>query len=336
MSNIDGRKVDNNPVLSIVIPLYCEGQNLKILLSQVYQILENLNISYEIILIDDCSIDNTWALIEEETRKYPTLQGLKLSKNFGKEAALCAGIEHSKGSAVLTLDGDLQHPPEIIPEMVRKWMESDADIVEAVKESRGKESLVNKVGAVLFYTIMNKLSGYDLSNASDFKLMDRKVIDAWLKMGEQSMFYRGMSAWLGFKRVAIPFKVQERISGITGWSFLRLIRLSITAVTSFSSLPLHIITLSGGLFLLFALILGMQTIWGKILGDSVSGFTTVIILQLIIGSILMLSLGIIGEYLAKIFNEVKQRPRYVVAEIIDRREIEDSLLNEIHLEEKYD
>lgn len=305
------------PMLSIVIPLYCESSNLKNVLSQIYSIIESLEETYELILIDDGSTDSTWAVIEEAASKYPMLRALRLSRNFGKESALCAGIEMTRGNAVITLDGDLQHPPELIPEMVRKWRESGTDVVEAVKESRGRESLTNKIGATIFYLIMDKLTGYKLSNASDYKLMDRKVIDAWLKMGDRNLFVRGMSAWLGFKREQIPFKVPERAGGSSGWSVFRLIKLATTAVTSFSSLPLHIVTLSGGLFFLFALILSAQTFFRKIAGDAVSGFTTVILLQLIIGSLLMMSLGIIGEYIAKIFKEVKGRPRYVVAETID-------------------
>ncbi len=309
--------LQNTPLISVVIPLYCEGSNLSSVLSSNIKVLESLNESYEIILIDDGSTDNTWTVIENEANNYPMLRAIRLSRNFGKESALCAGIEAARGSAVITMDGDLQHPPELILEMVKKWQESDADVVEAIKESRGKESFFNKIGATTFYYIMNKLSGYDLNNASDFKLMDRKVISAWIKMGEQALFFRGMCAWLGFRRVQIPFKVAERTAGSSGWSVFRLIKLSITAVTSFSSLPLHIVTILGSIFFIFAMLLSIQTLFGKLTGTAVSGFTTVILLQLIIGSSLMISLGIIGEYIAKIFNEVKARPRYIVAEKID-------------------
>ena len=307
----------NQPLLSVVIPLYCESANLRKVLSEIYNTLELLNDSYEIILIDDGSSDDTWAIIGEESKKYPALRAVRLSRNFGKESALCAGIEMARGSAVITLDSDLQHPPELIPEMVQIWRESQADVVEAVKESRGRESFTNKIGAKLFYTILNKLSGYEFNNASDYKLMDRKVVNVWRRMGEHNLFYRGMSAWLGFRRMKIPFNVPERAHGSSKWSVFRLIKLAITAVTAFSSLPLHIITLSGGLFFLFAIIVGIEALFKKITGDAVSGFTTVILLQLIIGSLLMMSLGIIGEYIARIFEEVKGRPRYVVTELID-------------------
>jgi glycosyltransferase involved in cell wall biosynthesis len=311
------KSVQNRPLISVVIPLYCEGSNLRVVFSEIYRVLKSLDESYEIILIDDGSNDNTWSIIEEEAKKYTMLRAVRLSRNFGKESALCAGIEMTRGSAVITIDGDLQHPPELIPEMVRRWQELQADVIEAVKESRGRESFNDRIGAKMFYAILNKLSGYDLNGASDYKLMDRKVVDVWLRMGERNLFFRGMSAWMGFKRIRIPFVVPERFSGTSRWSVFCLIKLAITAVTAFSSLPLQIVTLSGGLFFLFALILCIQTFYNKIVGNAVSGFTTVILLQLIIGSLLMISLGIIGEYIAKIFEEVKGRPRYVVAELID-------------------
>lgn len=310
-------KLRPNPVISVVIPLYCEGGHLKESLSIIIHTLDSLNESYELILIDDGSTDNTWAILEEESQKYPMLRALKLSRNFGKESALCAGLEMARGSAVIVMDGDLQHPPELIPEMLRLWRESKADVIESVKKDRGREKLTSKIGSKLFYTILNVLSGYDLRGASDYKLMDRKVVDAWLRMGERNLFFRGMSAWLGFNRIKVPFEVPERIGGQSGWSFFRLLKLAITAVTAFSSLPLHFVTISGGVFLLFALILGGQTLVLKFTGRAVSGFTTIILLLLIIGSLLMISLGIIGEYIARIYEEVKGRPRYVIAEKID-------------------
>lgn len=307
----------NQPLLSVVIPLYCEGDNLKKVLQIIFDILDSLNEPYELILIDDGSTDNTWAIIESESEKFPMLRAVRLSRNFGKEAALCAGLEMARGRAVVVMDGDLQHPPQLIPEMVKIWRESKADVVEAVKEGRGREKLTTKIGSILFYIILNALSGYDLKGASDYKLMDRKVVDEWLRMGERNIFFRGMSAWLGFKRMQLPFSVPERIGGQSGWSMFRLLRLAITAVTSFSSLPLHFVTIVGFVFLLLSLILGGQTLLLKIAGRAVTGFTTVILLLLIIGSLLMISLGVIGEYIARIYEEVKGRPRYVIAEKID-------------------
>lgn len=304
--------------VSIVIPVYREGDHLRSVITSIHRELENINESYEIVLVDDGSPDNTWALLKEAFNHYPMLRAVRLSRNFGKEYALCAGLEIAKGEAVIVMDGDLQHPPHLIPKMVGIWRESNADVVEAVKIYRGKESIIGKLGARLFYTTLNKLSGYNLRGASDYKLLDRKVVDAWLKMGERSVFFRGMTAWLGFRRVQIPFEVPKRVGGQSRWSIFQLIKLAITGVTAFSSLPLHFVTFSGGIFLIFAVVLGIQTLFMKLTGKAVDGFTTVIILLLVIGSLLMISLGIIGLYIARIYEEVKTRPRYIVLETLDR------------------
>ena len=303
--------------VSIVIPVYREENNLSILLTAIHRELQNINESYEIILVDDGSPDNSWATIKEAFKKYPTLRAVRLSRNFGKEYALGAGLEIAKGEAVIVMDGDLQHPPHLIPEMVRIWRESNADVVEAVKIYRGKESILGKLGAKLFYTILHKLSGYNLRGASDYKLLARQVVNAWLGMEERGLFFRGMTAWLGFRHVQIPFQVPKRIGGQSRWSISQLVKLAITGVTAFSSLPLHFVTFSGGIFFIFAVVLGAQTLYMKLTGKAVSGFTTVIILLLIIGSLLMISLGIIGLYIARIYEEVKRRPRYIVLETLE-------------------
>ena len=217
------------------------------------------------------------------------------------------------------MDADLQHPPELIPEMVRLWKEEGYEVVEGVKALRGQESLVNKAGAGLFYYILSKFSGFDIKQASDFKLLDKKVVHAWQSMNERNTFFRGMSAWVGFNRISIPFNIKNRTGGASKWSLFKLFKLAINAITSFSSLPLHIVTFMGLIFLLGSLILGIQTLYMKLKGIAYSGFTTVILLLLIIGSTLMISLGIIGTYIAKIYEEVKGRPRYIVAEQIESR-----------------
>lgn len=306
-----------SPILSIVIPLYKEGDNLTNSLALIIQEIEKTGELFEIVLVDDGSPDNTWEVIRKLSLNYPMLKALRFSRNFGKEYALGAGIEAAKGKAVIVMDGDLQHPPQLIPKMVKIWNESQVDIVEAIKVSRGKESLWGKLRAHLFYWILNRLSGYNLRGASDYKLLDRNVVNAWLRMGERKLFFRGMTAWLGFRCVQIPFEVPNRIGGQSRWSIIQLIKLALTGITSFSSLPLHFVTLTGGIFLLFSFVLGFQALYLKFTGQAVSGFTTVIILLLIIGSLLMISLGIIGIYIARIYEEVKGRPRYIILDKID-------------------
>lgn len=301
--------------ISVVIPVYNEEKHIQESIYTIHNLLESSSIEHEFILVDDGSRDNTWVELSTLSKKLPEVNAIKLSRNFGKEAALCAGLEAVSGDACIVMDADLQHPPEIIPEMVKLWQQENYNVVEGVKISRGKEKFVNKLGAHLFYGTLKALSGFDLDQASDFKLMDAKAISAWRLMNERNTFFRGMSAWVGFKRTSIPFTVAERKSGSSKWSLFKLFKLAINAITSFSSMPLQIVTFLGVIFLIGSFILGLQTLYMKFRNIAVSGFTTVILLQLIIGSALMISLGIIGTYIAKIFDEVKGRPRYLISEM---------------------
>lgn len=204
--------------------------------------------TYELIVVDDGSTDGTWAVLQELPTAVPHLKAIQLSRNFGKEAAISAGVCASRGDAVVVMDGDLQHPPALIPEMVQLWREDGVDIVEAVKERHGRESRISRLRARLFYGVLNRLSGYDLDGASDFKLMDRRVVDAWREMGEHNLFFCGMIAWLGFRRARIQFSVPSRYSGRSNWSLLILFELAANAITAFSSLPLQIVTVLGLVF----------------------------------------------------------------------------------------
>jgi len=304
-------------LISLVVPLYKEGANLRAFLSEVTRELAKTGYGHELIAIDDGSPDDTWQVLSEMALTAPNLHCVRLSRNFGKELALCAGLERARGDAVIVMDGDGQHPPGLLPEMVQRWQTTGADVVEAVKIKRGRETLSGKLSALLFYIILNKLSGFDLKGASDFKLMNRKAINAWLGMQERNVFFRGMTVWMGFTTVRIPFEVAPRSAGKSNWSYLKRVKLAITGLTAFSSFPLQLVTLAGGLFFIFAVVLGAQTLYLKLLGRAVSGFATVILLELIIGSSLMISLGIVGEYLARIYEEVKGRPRYFIADSIE-------------------
>ncbi len=299
-------------LISLVIPVYNEGPHIEASMRTVQKILLEHEIRYQIVLVDDGSRDDTWLALSRLAEQLPGIKSIKLSRNFGKEAALCAGLENADGDACIVMDCDLQHPPELIPQMIQLWREG-WDVVEGVKSDRGQESGVYKLGAKVFYRTFQKLSGFNLRGASDFKLMDRKAVDAWRSMKERDTFFRGMSAWVGFKRYQMPFVVAQRTEGASKWSPVKLGRLFISAISAFSSLPLQIVTLLGGLFFLGSLVIALQTLYMKLSGHAFDGFTTVILLQLIIGSSLMLSLGIIGTYLARIYDEVKGRPRYLIS-----------------------
>jgi polyisoprenyl-phosphate glycosyltransferase len=310
-------ETERPPLISLVVPVYKEAALLRAFLTSVTSELATTGCRHELIVVDDGSPDDTWQVISEAAATTPNLHALRLSRNFGKELALCAGLERARGDAVIVMDGDGQHPPALLPEMVRLWRTTGADIVEAVKTKRGPESVSGRTGALLFYVVLNKLAGVNLKGVSDFKLMNRKVVDAWLQMQERNVFFRGMTAWLGFKHVQVPFEVPGRAGGTTGWSFPKRLTLALTGISAFSSLPLQFVTIAGLLFFAFSIFFGLYTLVLQLAGRSVSGFATVILLLLIIGSLLMLSLGIIGEYLARIYEEVKGRPRYVITSSIE-------------------
>ncbi|MBB2183664.1 glycosyltransferase family 2 protein [Lachnospiraceae bacterium MD1] len=302
--------------LSLVIPIYQEGSHIRSSIGVIESVLIKNNLCYEFILVDDGSKDNTWSEISQMAKDNVHISALRLSRNFGKESALCAGLEYADGDMVLVMDADLQHPPELIPEMVQAWREGDYDVVEGVKKSRGKENLIYHLCAKFFYYVIYRTADINLGRASDFKLLDRRVVDAWKEMPERAIFFRGMSAWLGYDRKQIEFDVAERVNGKSKWSFLRLIRLAVNAITSYTSVPLHCITILGIIMFVGTIVLGIQTLYMKFTGKAMDGFTTVILLQLLIGSSIMVSLGMIGIYLTKIYKEVKNRPRYLISKCI--------------------
>jgi glycosyltransferase involved in cell wall biosynthesis len=306
--------------VSIVVPAYEEAQGLAAGLRAIRAAAQQTGLAFEIVAVDDGSADDTWLVITQVGQEIPELTGIRLSRNFGKEGAIAAGLDIVCGDACIVMDADLQHPPALIPEMVRRWRDGGWDIVEAVKTHRGRESFGHRLTTRTFYRAAAWLTGYDLQDASDFKLLDRRVLAEWRRLGERATFFRGLVAWMGFSRTQIPFEVPPRHSGNSRWSFAALGGLAVHAITSFSALPLQLVTVFGLLMLLVALVIGAQALRLWLEGLALPGFTTVILLQLIIGGFLMVSLGIIGTYIARIYEEVKGRPRYVVRDTWKRSE----------------
>jgi glycosyltransferase involved in cell wall biosynthesis len=308
------------PVCSIVIPAHCEAAGLRHTIDTVTDILMRQGISFELVLIDDGSTDGSWEVIAQACNDHSFIRAARLTRRFGKEAAMRAGLQMSRGRAIIVMDADLQHPPALIPEMLRLWETGGFDVVEGVKQLQGDGSKSSGILRRLFFTLNSKLTGVDLREASDFKLLDRRVVDAYLALPERNLFFRGMIAWSGHKTARLPFTPDERQHGKTQWSFRHLARLALTSITSFSSIPLHLITSLGIAFVIAALLLGGQTLYNKLSGNAVSGFTTVILLLLITGSVIMLALGVIGEYLARIYEEVKRRPLFFVQETLPKEQ----------------
>lgn len=303
-------------MLSVVVPVYNEAETLNEAANAVKKVLNNANIPYEIIFVDDGSTDNSWEIICREHSNDRKIKGLKFSRNFGKDAAIFAGLKNCKGDCVAVMDCDLQHPPEKLPEMYALW-EQGYEVIEGVKNTRGKESRLHKSFANAFYKIMSKITKINMKNASDFKMLDRKVVNALIKMPEHRMFFRTLSSWVGYKNTSVFYDVKERVGGTSKWSTSKLIKYALSSVTSFTSNPMQLVTWCGALVFLIAVIFGIWSLIDKIMGRALEGMTTVIFLILFIGSIIMLTLGIIGYYIARIYEEVQARPRYIVDEFLD-------------------
>lgn len=299
-------------LLTIVVPTYRESGNIVPLLSAIEAAMRISQENYEVVFVDDGSPDDTWAVLQRCCAGNGGIRALRFSRNFGKEAAIAAGLDVANGDAVVVMDADLQHPPSLLPEMIRKWKDDKADVVECVKSSRGEESVFYKVGSHLFYQLIHRMAGVPLKGASDFKLLDKTVVQAWRRCNETNVFFRGLSHWLGFRRAQVLFDVPPRSGGRSGWTWKSLLNLALTGITAFSSIPLHLVTIFGWGFFVFAIVLSSRAVYLRFHGQVIDGITTVIVLNLFIGSLIMISLGIMGEYISRLFEEVKNRPRYIL------------------------
>lgn len=301
-------------MLSIIIPSYNEEKNIENTANVVSGIMDENKIDYELIFVNDGSKDKTWETISRLADEKDNIVGVNFSRNFGKESAIFAGLKEAKGDACVLMDCDLQHPPQVIVEMYNIWKNNDSiDIVEGRKSSRGRENPVYKCFSLMFYKLIKSASGLDMKASSDFKLLDRKVVDNLNEMPERLTFFRAMSSWVGFNTETVYFDVAERFEGESKWSFKSLVKYAVNSISSFTSAPLHIVTVIGFIMLLCSIILGIQTLW-KFAHGSSEGFTTVILLILFTSSLIMISLGIIGYYISKIYEEIKCRPRYIISE----------------------
>ncbi len=298
--------------LALIIPVYNEESALRSNFEAIKRILVDDGITAQFLFVDDGSRDDTWGVITALSDEDNSVKGIKFARNFGKEVALRAGIESIDADLYLTMDSDLQHPPRYIKDMLLLMEKEGADIIDGVKSNRGHETLKYKLIAKGFYKMLRTITGLEMDNSSDFKLMNHHVIETLRSFHERNLFFRGIVSWVGFKVVQMPFAVDDRKTGTSHFSFGRLVFLALNAILSYTSKPLYLTIFSGFLFLIFALVVGVQTIYNFFFGHAISGFSTVILLILITGSMIMLSLGIIGVYISRIYEEIKRRPRYII------------------------
>ena len=299
-------------MLSVIIPAFNEELSIDRAYYTISGILKDANIDNEIIFIDDGSTDSTYEKIKSLSEKESNISGITFSRNFGKEAAISAGLASATGDCVVVIDCDLQHPPEKIVEMYHLW-EQGFEIVEGIKSTRGKEKKVHGLAARSFYSIISSMVGFDMSNASDFKLLDRKVVDILNRIPEKKGFFRAISFWVGYKKATVEFDVKERTEGTSKWSAISLIKYAISNISAYSTAPMQIVTVLGFIMLFITAVFGVWALVDKISGRALEGMTTVIIILIFIGSIMMISLGIIGYYVARIYEEIKGRPKYIIS-----------------------
>lgn len=304
--------VTNMPLISCIVPVYNEESLIGEFIPALNKTLIELNYPYELLIIDDGSSDNTSTIIQQFKNQIP-IRYLRFSRNFGKEKALSAGLDHARGDAVILLDGDFQHPLELLPEFIKKWQEGN-DMVFAVRQNRADESWLKRTCAKAFYQFTSKINRVNIpANAGDFRLLDRKIVDALKKLPERNRFMKGLYSWVGFKHIAVPFEVQPRKSGTSQWSFYSLLELAITGITSFTAFPLRMIALGGILVASVAILYGLWIILSTfIFGIQTPGWATIVTAISFFGGLQLFAIGVVGEYIGRIFDEVKQRPHYII------------------------
>jgi glycosyltransferase involved in cell wall biosynthesis len=299
--------------ISVVVPLYNEEENLDYLFSRILVVLERLETTYEIVCVNDGSRDKTLINLIDYHHRYPTIKVVNLSRNFGKDIALTAGIDYTSGQAVIPIDADLQDPPELILELVNKWREG-YDVVYATRKLRLGETWLKRFTAAAFYQIINKISDFPIPhNTGDFRLLDRQVVEALKQMPERRRFMKGLFAWVGFKQTSILFDRDPRYQGETKWNFWKLWNFALDGITSFSFFPLKIWSYVGLAISVMALFSALYLITRTIIqGVDVPGYASIMTAILFLGGIQLLTLGILGEYLGRVYEEVKGRPIYLV------------------------
>jgi polyisoprenyl-phosphate glycosyltransferase len=322
-----------SPELSVVIPVHNESASIAPLCARLFPVLDRVASSWEVIFVDDGSRDETWSLVKDLSRRDHRIGAVSFSRNFGKEIAIAAGLDHARGDAVVIMDADLQHPPEMIEAFVERWRQGYL-MVYGQRTDRSDETRTRRGLAHLFYRVFSQFGEIGLpEGAGDFRLIDRKGVEVLKTLGEKARFSKGLYAWIGFKGTGVPFVVEERRFGTTKWSFRKLVRFAFDGIAAFSTVPLRIWTYLGFLIsfvsIATAIFFFIRTM---LFGTDLPGFPSLIVSIMFFSGVQLMSLGIIGEYVGRIFAEVKRRPLYVVAERIGgAAEVSDSLVPDNYL-----
>lgn len=316
-------EMKQNPVyLSVVIPLLNEEGNIRVLYDALLPVAKSISDNYEIIFVDDGSKDKSFDIINQLSSENNKILGISLSRNFGHQVALAAGMEHASGELVVTMDGDMQHPPLVILELYQKYKEG-YDIVNTIRTETADSGALKKISSSWFYKIINRLSDIHIEPAAaDFRLMNRKTVNAFLQLKEKDRFTRGLISWMGFKQAMVPYVAPSRFSGKSKYSLFKMLRFAADGITSFSAKPLRISFFSGVAVSLIGLLYAIYAVVQYFYGKTIPGWTSILVSVLIIGGIQLISIGIIGEYLARVFNEAKNRPLYMVKQYTSNENVQ--------------
>ncbi len=307
-------------VVSIIIPAKNEAVGIGMIVDAVFSRVTEAGYIPHIIIVDDGSTDDTYSRAIEIASLRKGTRVLRLSRNFGKEAAIAAGLFAADGSAAIVMDADFQHPVDIVPRMLAAWQDG-YNIVETVKVRRASETVLNRLSSRMFYFLFRFLTRFDISQTTDFKLLDRKVIDQWKQLNETHLFFRGMVAWLGFRKRQIPIETLERLEGTSKWSNVHLVVYAMRSILSFSPFLLYVASFATLILSAITAIIGIRGLWVKMSGQVLDGLTIIILTQSVIGTALMLGMSAICGYLSLIFEELKKRPRFVIAETYPRVDV---------------
>jgi dolichol-phosphate mannosyltransferase len=304
-----------NPILSVVIPAFNEENCLEELRSQLVPVLEATGLEFEILFIDDGSADSTFEMVQAFHATDARIGGVRFSRNFGHQAALSAGLALARGQAVVTMDADLQHPPELIPALLEKWREGN-EVVYTIRQDTADSTQGKDLSSGIFYRLINFLSPIPIvPGAADFRLLDRKAVDALNSMPEKARFFRGLVPWIGFRQTSVRFKAPERFAGKTKYSLRKMSRLALHGILSLSAMPLRMATLVGAFVVLVGALYGIYVVWTWMTNpEAEKGWASIQLLLLFLGGTTIFFMGVIGEYLARVFEEVKGRPLYIVSE----------------------
>lgn len=309
--------MSDHPQISVIIPLFNEEENIEVLLNALIKVLQQMNQSCEVIMVDDGSRDHSFEVVRKLAEQDKRVRGFSLSRNFGHQVALLAGLQQARGSIIITMDADLQHPPEVIPQLIEAFQKG-YEIVNTRRIDGKETGHFKKFTSKQFYRFINRIAEVNIpEGSSDFRLMSRKALDAFLQFGERDRFTRGLVSWMGFPQTIVDYECPPRFAGRSKYTLRRMLHFAADGITAFSARPLRIASYTGMLVFLVGLVYAIYAIVKHFNGQTIPGWTSLLVTVLLVGGIQLLSLGIIGEYLARIFHESKSRPLYFIKDQVN-------------------